>query len=772
MILAVRLRLILVAVIMTGGFVVLLHRLWTLQIEKQDQFILKLPETQKSRQRVPGTRGRILDSGGTELARNETCLEVGLNLAAAEAAWLEREKAKPKSQRRSIPKYVYDPKKEPATDIIAILNEIVFPELNRIGLYVMPSPREVRKIYEWYLTYKGVVPYPYVRNLLQADPAKFELIAAYAENAPSIPGIIIQERPKRRYPLRAAGAHFIGYLRETRTEKPPESEGSWDFFQSDDVGLAGIEKTQNELLRGKPGERVWLRNEHGRLTEEIESLRRDPLPGSDVYLTIDSRIQMAVETAFRQAGVGRGASVVMNVHTGEVLAMVSVPSYDPNIFIPPQDTESINAIYRTAAEPSINRAVAADTPGSTFKILTAMAASTTGHASRYYHCSGSVNYGAPFNCWTVQKRIGGHGSLPLSDAIRSSCNCYFYLQGNATGIESIASMARLFTFGSSTGIQLDTERNGFMPTPEWWTARRNEPWNKGKTAHVSIGQGEVTATPLQVCMLAATVATGGKCWQPTIISHTRSFEYDSNGHKQERITRFEPKLKFDLTEHGVRKADLKAMSDGMYKAVNAKRGGTGTAAKSKVGISAKTGTAQKKRREMVYDEEKGRLTATGPLLKDNRAWFMSFAPSENPQIAVSVVVANGEAGGKVAGPIARRIIEQSLAILAGNLRMEVGPLPPAEGHFNKLEKVSFPDDIPEESPPEEEPTADDAGEEAADVATDSRSPDAPGTARPDVAEEGSTEATPSVRLRRARFARRTETQNPVPAPPPGVITNP
>ena len=134
MIMAVRLRLILVAIIMTAGFLVLLHRLWTLQIEKQDQFILKLPETQKSRQRVPGTRGRILDSGGTELARNETCLEVGLNLAAAEAAWLEREKAKPKSQRRPIPKYVYDPKKEPATDIIAILNENVFPELDRIGL--------------------------------------------------------------------------------------------------------------------------------------------------------------------------------------------------------------------------------------------------------------------------------------------------------------------------------------------------------------------------------------------------------------------------------------------------------------------------------------------------------------------------------------------------------------------------------------------------------------------------------------------------------------
>jgi cell division protein FtsI/penicillin-binding protein 2 len=230
-------------------------------------------------------------------------------LAAAEAAWTEREKAKPKAQRRPIPKYSYDSKKESATDIIAILNEIVFPELNRIGLYEKPSPEQVRKIYEWYLTYKGVVPYPYVRNLLQADQAKFELIAAYAENATAIPGITIQERPKRRYPLRALGGHFVGYLRETRTEKPPESEGSWDFFESDDVGQAGIEKTENDVLRGKPGERVWLKNEHGRLTEEIESLRRDPLPGGDVYLTIDARAQIIAENTMREAKVGRGAAV-------------------------------------------------------------------------------------------------------------------------------------------------------------------------------------------------------------------------------------------------------------------------------------------------------------------------------------------------------------------------------------------------------------------------------------------------------------------------------
>jgi penicillin-binding protein 2 len=769
MIPATRFRLVLVGIVIIAGFLLLLHRLWTLQIERQDSFILKLPETDKARQRVPGTRGRILDSGGTELARNETCLEIGLNLAAAEAAWNEREKAKPKAQRRSIPKYSYDSKKESATDIIAILNEIVFPELNRIGLYEKPSPEQVRKIYEWYLTYKGVVPYPYVRNLLQADQAKFELIAAYAENATAIPGITIQERPKRRYPLRALGGHFVGYLRETRTEKPPESEGSWDFFESDDVGQAGIEKTENDVLRGKPGERVWLKNEHGRLTEEIESLRRDPLPGGDVYLTIDARAQIIAENTMRDAKVGRGAAVVMNVHSGEVLAMVSLPSYDPNIFIPPQDVDAINGIYRTPTEPSINRALSAVTPGSTFKLITAMAASTTGHASRSYTCTGSVNYGAPFNCWTVQKRTSSHGTLPLSDAIRSSCNCYFYLQGNATGIESIAKIASLFSFGGHTGIELDGERNGFVPTEAWWKDRSGQPWTKGKTAHASIGQGEVTATPLQICMLAATVANGGKCFQPTIINHTRTFEYDADGIKQERISRFEPKLKFDLTEHGVRKADLSAMSDGMFKVVNAKRGGTGTAAKSTVGISGKTGTAQKKRREMKFDPQSGKLVAFGPTIKDNLSWFMSFAPSNNPQIAVAVVVANGEAGGKVSAPIARRIIEQTLAMLAGNLKVDINPVPPEAGHFDHLDSVKFPEDKPSDATEPEEPTGDDAGEDsAADPVTEAKPPEQLVIPRADVVTDDGSTPTPTARLRRAQFLRKQNSQT----PSQGVISNP
>ena len=324
-------------------------------------------------------------------------------------------------------------------------------------------------------------------------------------------------------------------------------------------------------------------------------------------------------------------------------------------------------------------------------------------------------------------------------------------------------------FGGHTGIELDGERNGFVPTEAWWKDRTGQPWTKGKPAHASIGQGEVTATPLQICMLAATVANGGKCFQPTIINHTRTFEYDADGIKQERISRFEPKLKFDLTEHGVRKADLSAMSDGMFKVVNANRGGTGTAAKSTVGISGKTGTAQKKRREMKFDPQSGKLVAFGPTIKDNLSWFMSFAPSDNPQIAVAVVVANGEAGGKVSAPIARRIIEQTLAMLAGNLKVDINPVPPEAGHFDHLDSVKFPEDKPSDATEPEEPTGDDAGEDsAADPVTEAKPPEQLVIPRAEVVTDDGSTPTPAARLRRAQFLRKQNSQT----PSQGVISNP
>ncbi len=269
-----RLRLLLLAVVITGGCLVLFYRLWFLQIENQEEFIKRQPVTDTARQRVPSVRGRIMDRNGVPFASNETNMEVGINLAAVEAAWNEKNKALPKKQRREIPFFTLGAKEKKVTDIIALLNELVFPELDRLKLYRVPaSEKEKEKqkeaIIQSYITNKGVIPYIYEKNLLQADEESFKRFTAYAENAPNIPGLTVSERPKRRYPLKAMAGHLIGYIRENREELPADEvkameqanpKQKWDYKEAEDIGMAGLEKSLDDKLRGKPGERIWLKN--------------------------------------------------------------------------------------------------------------------------------------------------------------------------------------------------------------------------------------------------------------------------------------------------------------------------------------------------------------------------------------------------------------------------------------------------------------------------------------------------------------------------------
>jgi cell division protein FtsI/penicillin-binding protein 2 len=217
-----RIRLLMLAVVIVGGCLLLFYRLWFLQIEQQEVYIAKQPVTDTAKQRVPGTRGRILDRNGVEFATNETNMEVGLNLAAVESAWKEKHREDLRRKKIAIPTFAYNARGDEATDIIAILNEMVFPELNRLKLYrrpATPKEAEIQKqaIIRHYLTNKGVIPFPYEKNLLQGDLEAFRRFTAYAENAPSIPGISLSERPKRRYPMKAMAGHLIGSATSGRT---------------------------------------------------------------------------------------------------------------------------------------------------------------------------------------------------------------------------------------------------------------------------------------------------------------------------------------------------------------------------------------------------------------------------------------------------------------------------------------------------------------------------------------------------------------------------
>jgi penicillin-binding protein 2 len=368
-----------------------------------------------------------------------------------------------------------------------------------------------------------------------------------------------------------------------------------------------------------------------------------------INLTIDARIQLIAEQALRT--VHRGAAVVVDVRNGDVLAMASVPSFDPNTF--PGDATARQLLADETA-PLQNRALAALTPGSTFKVVTALAGLRKGLGTTQFNCSGGVQYGAKMlNCWASVAGLPPHGSLALDDALKVSCNPYFFQYGNRASIREIVGMGNLLGLGQKSGLPVVSEEAGLIPGPDWLRVTSpNERWSDGYTANVSIGQGAVQATPLQMAMVAATIANGGQSWVPRL--------------RQDA----EPRLRSELTKEGIDATQLEVVRRGMWKVVN-ETGGTAKAAQIPgLTIAGKTGTAQ-----VMRNNEKEQV-----------GWFMGFAPYEQPQLAICIMVQGAKSGGSVAAPIAGRIMDQSLK---SKDTAELKPLEPAQGSFENTEAVSF-----------------------------------------------------------------------------------
>ena len=724
MTLGYRLRFYLVGLILIAGLSALLIRLFVIQINRYDEFSSKVPGTSEVKVRVPGVRGIIRDRRGRVLVENVARYEMQFNLKEIlnnyRRVIKEENLAISKSNRDATVKK--DLKKVPVStfnfndgtgikrtrkeeDMVAIVSEIIFPYLANIGLYREFHAGDLQRHWR---THGGLVPYTY------RDDLTFEEYAIAAEHSLDLPGVTVAARPMRKYVYGALASHILGFVRQPDIKKvPSEERKAWEYYVPDDFGGDGIEETMDDFLRGRPGQRVMLKDEKGRVVDSKDEEGKvmgeisydPPKRGSDIWLTLDLRYQYIAEQALRK--VGRGAVVVVAptsyktklkdlgkeeehwIHAGDILAMASVPSYDPNKFIPSISEQDWKMYLDNENDPLINRALKDHAPGSTFKIPVSLAGMLSDTEVKAFECAGGAGYGPKvfMKCWARSKGYT-HGSIFVRGAIKTSCNGFFYRYGNATGIENILKVSKWMGLGTRSGIPLNNEDPGFVPSPQWKRVQGLGNWGAADTAQVSIGQGATEATPLQMAMVASTIANGGKYYRPRLIHRTV-------GEAEEK---FKPsELQYDLTELGIPAEKIEICRSGMYDVVNELRGTARRGESKIVKVSGKTGTAQT-----------GRKRPTGT--NETNAWFISFAPYDKPKLAVCVMVENGKAGGTVCAPIAKRIIDEIMSVEQFNFNPQVSPVKESEGNFDFVELVSFDDD------PTEAFVGDDDGEDGTAVA--------------------------------------------------------
>ena len=449
------------------------------------------------------------------------------------------------------------------------------------------------------------------------------------------PGIIVQRVPVRRYPSLGLAAHVLGYVGEVG-EAQMAAEG---LRTGSVVGQSGVEKTYNRILMGTDGERRVMVNSVGREISRLDEIAASE--GQRLKLTIDLDLQQAAEEAFHALGY-EGAAAFLDPRNGEVLALVSLPAYDPNDFAAGIDRTTWTRLNTDRLRPLQNRAIQGRySPGSTFKAVVAAAALEEGVITPDFKvtCLGAADfYGRVFHC----SAKGGHGTVDLRHAIEKSCNVYFYTVGNMVGIDRLHKWAETLGLAGRTGIDLPSESESLVPSPEWKKARTGEKWYAGETISVSIGQGQVSVTPIALATLYAAVANGGVHYPPRLLKEI----HDATGWHA-----IEPPQPQGVR---LRPETISALHDGLWLVVN----GEGTGGRARLegrDVAGKTGTAQ------VISLQGGRQAAgrTEMDLRDH-GWFAFFAPRDNPEIAGVVFAEHGEHGSNAA-PIARHVLETYFA---------------------------------------------------------------------------------------------------------------
>jgi penicillin-binding protein 2 len=670
-----RWRLQLLALLFLAGLGALLGRLWYVQVAHGQEWTNKIRGSSEATVRIPSVRGEIRDRNGTTLVQNRASYEVDFYLPEMVKGYRERVGPPPLTEYRSTINGMPKDLKEP--DIVKIVNSGVVPRLDDLDLARDYNSVQLQRHFRT----NTEVPYSYLKDI------DFETMAKFSEHDVGLPGVDITIKPVRSYVYGALASHLLGYVGPPDDTNKEEAK-KFTFYQSDVEGKSNVEKAMDEYLKGKPGIRYMRRNAKG----QIDGVLREvpPTAGANVNLTIDARIQMIAEEALR--AVGRGAAVVIDPNNGNILAMASVPSFDPNAFIPSIKAKDWEALRKDEANPMVNRAVSGFPPGSTFKLVTTLAGLRKGLANKTFNCGGGVSYGDHFfHCWIGEKG-GSHGTIGIADAIKVSCNSFFYQFGNAAGIDAIDETGDELGLGKTSGIEITSESPGILPGPEWMRIHYpRERWSQAYTANVSIGQGYDLVTPLQLAMVYSTVANGGVSYYPRLVQSVTNFDGTPLlNEKGQPVVKPEPRIRHDL-RFDFPAQQIQLARRGLWKVVNEDGGTARIARLNGVQVAGKTGTAQ----------------ATTEGKNDTTAWFACFAPFDAPKYTIVVMVQGGEHGGhggQVAAPIATRILERALAMDQGNFQQQVAWVAPAHkpNPFQSIATVTFKDSEPKLDASDEE----------------------------------------------------------------------
>ncbi|KAA3612274.1 MAG: penicillin-binding protein 2 [Calditrichaeota bacterium] len=512
----------------------------------------------------------------------------------------------------------------PAYSVYAIPNELSAPDsvFDLLGDLLNRDPESFRQIFK--RDRRGL--FQEVKICRYID---FASLIRIEENKLDLPGIVYGIEPRRFYPAGVKAPHLFGYLGEI-DEKGLQSEEFASYKLGDVIGKAGIERIYEKTLQGKKGFQIVEVDALGREVSVLDQLQsQPPVPGLELHLSIDAGLQRYLE---QKMDTLRGGVAVLNCQNGEVIALVSKPGYNPELFAKPISEKAWKELTSDPAKPLYDRMVQSGTnPGSTYKIITAIAGLQEGliNPDEKVYCPGVYRLGRrSFKCHKEE----GHGSVNLQQAIEQSCNVYFYRMIQKVGLENWAKYSKMFHFGEKTGIDLTQEYSGSIPDKDYFDHRYGEKkWSKGLLLNLTVGQGELLVTPLQMASFALLIANRGQGFRPHVNRFIKNPETGDEFF-------FERK---ELLVEGIREDVWDLVHAGMFDVVNGIHGTAKRANPWRIKVAGKTGTAQNPH-------------------GDDHAWFIGFAPFKNPRVAFCFFVENGGGGGAVAAPIAGSMLRYLL----------------------------------------------------------------------------------------------------------------